>query len=172
MITLILDGYNLIRRNDKQLMVKADKDMGRTQLLKALYAHYENKNCLVIVVFDALYSDNRVIEESTLGILKVIYTKFAQTADELIIELASKERSNAIVVSSDKGILKAVKQFGCGIMESDVFLNKLYFESRLNVDAFGKEDEVIKKSIHPDKKGPRKKKPKAERRALSKFSKI
>ena len=126
-----------------------------------------------MVVFDGTKSDNRSVEELHQDNMEVYFSKFGQTADELIIEMAKQKGLEALVVSSDQGIIKAIKSYGCAAISSDEFLQRLHFAKNVeSASDFNRDEEEPQRRIHTEKKGPKKKRPRAERRALSKLSKI
>lgn len=171
-LVILIDGYNVIRRNQPFGEVVRDNDLGRGHFLRQVFDYCQTRECQVIVVFDGTYSDNRQVEEYNKENLKVLFSAFGQTADELIVSLATKY-TGCVVVTSDTGIIQSVKRLGCGTLSSDDFLLRMNSDVSFKDDVYDKRDaDYVSRRISTDKKGPRKKKPKSERKAISKLSKF
>ena len=177
---LIIDGYNLIRNSHALLKAEyRSLEKGRLALMKQL-AHYRaQKGYPITVVFDAALTDNTWIEEDRLAGIQIFYSEHGQTADEIVISLARQKKEAALVVSSDREIMRAARSAGSGVLTSEEFVRILH-RSHHEIDTGGtapmKADPIIRtpynKKRITQKKGPSKRLPKAKRQALAKIKNI
>jgi predicted RNA-binding protein with PIN domain len=101
---VIVDGHNFIFN-----FFKADKLCNenlmylRGKLISDLTWYKNQKNCDMVVVFDARNSDNLDRSIQIVDDIKVIYSRKNETADDVIEELACKETGygRIFVVTSD-----------------------------------------------------------------------
>jgi predicted RNA-binding protein with PIN domain len=176
MAHIVIDGYNLIRTSPSLSQVEANNfQAGRNTLIVKLAQYKKLKGHKITVVFDATFTDNLSVEEARVAGIKILFSKGGQTADEIIIEMAREKRGELIVVSSDKEILHTARACGCGIFEAQDFIQRIN-EAALMEASFEEKEQEIKKPVHKrwitKKKGPSKRLPKAQRRALSKMGEI
>lgn len=101
---VIVDGHNFIFN-----FFKADKLSNenlmylREKLISDLTWYKNQKNCDMVVVFDARNSDNLNRSIQIVDDIKVIYSRKNETADDVIEELAGKETGygRIFVITSD-----------------------------------------------------------------------
>jgi hypothetical protein len=101
---LIVDGHNYIFNFNVLGKIKnTDIENLKDRLISDLSAYGSQKECSIIVVFDAKGGSNRVRGIQTVDNIKVIHSREGETADTVIEELAKKwsgERK-VFVVTSD-----------------------------------------------------------------------
>lgn len=180
MAHILIDGYNLIRQSPNLSIKDAQSlEKGRNALVRQLAAYKNLKGHQITVVFDAQFTDNLEIEEFSQAGIHLMFSEAHQTADDVIIQMVERDRSQLIVVSSDNKILQAAKSSGAAYLNSPEFEKKL--EEALFLDSVGanhdspfpkdREEEArpIHKRFATAKKGPSKRLPKAKRRAMAKL---
>ncbi len=101
---VIVDGHNFIFNLLKGTKPSSEKLAYLREKLVADLDWYKNqKNCDMVVVFDARNSDNPSRSIQVVDGVKVIYSKKNETADDIIEELAGMETGylRKFVVTSD-----------------------------------------------------------------------
>ena len=101
---VIVDGHNFIFNLLKGAKTSSEKLAYLREKLIADLDWYKNqKNCDMVVVFDARNSDNPSRNIQTVDGVKVIYSRKNETADDIIEELAGMETGyrRKFVVTSD-----------------------------------------------------------------------
>lgn len=101
---LIVDGHNYIFNLYHSGKIKnTDIENLKDRLISDLSAYGSQKECSIIVVFDAKGGSNRVRGIQTVDNIKVIHSREGETADTVIEELAKKWSSErkVFVVTSD-----------------------------------------------------------------------
>ncbi|RPI36363.1 MAG: hypothetical protein EHM54_05905 [Nitrospiraceae bacterium] len=106
MSSIIIDGYNLIGIEHKDL------NRQREKLILRLIEYKKIKGHEITVVFDGWKSGSGKEEQSTTGGVRVIYSRLAEKADAVIKRIISKERKEWIVISSDREIMSHA--WACG----------------------------------------------------------
>ena len=101
---LIVDGHNYIFYFSRMSRLKnSDIENLKDRLISDLSAYRSQKDCSIIVVFDAKGGSSRVRGIQTVDNIEVIHSREGETADTVIEELAKKwsgERK-VFVVTSD-----------------------------------------------------------------------
>ncbi len=141
---LIVDGYNVIRSGSRYAPIKLPDytddtfNQARERLINDVI-DFAGSTHEAIVVFDAADNAYAVQESDTsIGSVRVLFTRRGQSADRLIEKLAfdAKERHiETLVVSSDAGIQDAV--FGGGV-------------DRMSAEGFCQEMELHRHEVHED----------------------
>lgn len=101
---VIVDGHNFIFSILKGARPSNEKlTYFRERLIADLDLYKNQKNCDMVVVFDARNSDNPSRSIQTIDGVKVIYSRKNETADDIIEELAGMETGyrRTFVVTSD-----------------------------------------------------------------------
>jgi predicted RNA-binding protein with PIN domain len=101
---LVVDGHNYIFNFYRAGKLKrSDIESLKDRLISDLSAYGSQKDCAIIVVFDAKGSSNRIRGIQTVDNIKVIHSKKGETADTVIEELAKKwsDQRKVFVVTSD-----------------------------------------------------------------------
>lgn len=141
---LIVDGYNVLRSGSRYARITFPDytddtfNQARERLINDV-VNVAGQHTDAVVVFDA--ADNAYAakeSDTTVGAIRVIFTRRGQSADRLIEKLAfdAKERGvETMVVTSDAGIQDAV--FGGGV-------------DRMSAEGFCQEVELHLKEVHED----------------------
>lgn len=95
---IIIDGYNIIGVFHK------DMEKARDGLIDLLIDYKKIKSHDITVVFDGYKSGSGVEGVAVRGGIKIIYSRLAERADDVIKRIITKERKEWIVVSSDRDI--------------------------------------------------------------------
>ncbi len=130
-VHIIIDGYNLIRRSARlSALDQQDLEAGRETLVDMLAAYKKFKAHRITVVFDgtraAAFSPQRDRHKG----ISILFSRNGETADDVIIKMARKEGSKAVVVSSDRQIIQAASAAGAATVGAG------QFEDRLAMAAF------------------------------------
>ncbi len=112
----IIDGYNLLF----YLFEGEELEQDRHKLLSTLNGLAKAASLELIVVFDS-HSIDLGVGRERFDALEVLYSDLNQTADEHILELLSHKPKRATVVSSDKTLLRNVKDLGVKTKEIGPF---------------------------------------------------
>lgn len=166
-ISLIVDGYNLIRQSPElRRYEKEDLARGREMLLKKLLSYQRLKKRSITVVFDGWEEGGLRENRDRCGGIDVIYSQRGEKADQVITRLARTRGHGAIVVTSDRELGYACAQEGCSVVTSQEF------DARLALADYSRQkpgatEEQAESSSGPfrgtKKKGPSRRLPKAKR---------
>jgi len=152
-IHLIIDGYNLIRQSPWLSLLDArDLEEGREALMQCLADYRRSRSRhKVTVVFDG-WQDGGVRESRDLhqGI-GVIYSRRGERADEVIKRLLARERSRAVLVSSDRELQNYAEGVGATWVAAHEFETQ-YLQKALGGGE--REDDAAPGPRGPGKKGP------------------
>ena len=110
---ILVDGYNVIKNNAMFKYVE-DKNQAeaRRLLIKQLSNRYRNTTDRVTVVFDGKDSKEQTSYQEH---VRVIYSRYEETADMVIVRLAEEanKQGNEVILYSDDGEVKYnVKKHG------------------------------------------------------------
>lgn len=97
MASIIIDGYNLIGTQHRDLEAE------RQRLLGLLAEYKKNKDHSIIVVFDGWKNGGPTETRTISGGVEVIYSRLGERADTVIKRLITGDRRH-IVVTSDREI--------------------------------------------------------------------
>lgn len=169
---IIVDGYNLIRQSPA-LLAREREDLarGREALIARLAAYRRLKPHRITVVFDGGKAPAFSPPRDRLQGIAVIYSRSGETADSVILRLAARERERALVVSSDRTVMRLAAESGAAAVDSPEF------EARMNLAAAldGAEpegDAEAERRISTRKKGAGRKLPRRQRRIGRKAAKL
>jgi predicted RNA-binding protein with PIN domain len=168
---LIIDGYNLIRQSPFfQEMDARELELGREALLAALADYRQARpRHKITVVFDGwLGGDLKESRDRRAG-LAIVYSRRGERADEVIKRLLEKERSRAVVVSSDREL----QEFAMKV--SAAWISAPEFEmSHLRGTGSGppEDDDETSSGPGPQKKGPAHRAPKRQRQRRQRLKKL
>lgn len=110
--TVLVDGYNLIRRDPVLAAIeRRGLQAARDALLARMLSSYNLRTCDVTVVFDG---QGPAETTEGWGKVKVIYSRSGQTADEVIARLSAtaKDPSQVVVLSDDRSVRDSVTRVG------------------------------------------------------------
>ncbi|WP_456432350.1 NYN domain-containing protein [Thermosulfuriphilus sp.] len=166
-IHIIVDGYNLIRQSPQLRAAEAEAiESGREALLELLWRYKKVKGHQITVVFDAWGSPEAKRQRQIIRGIRVIYSRAGERADEVIKEMAKRERERAVVVTSDREIRQYAERFGAASISSPEFEARLEMAIYFDLKGLEEEDEGLS---HP----PRGKKlPKKQRRQQARLRKL
>lgn len=106
---VIIDGYNVIGAEGGMHGVLEHK---RNWLIKQVAAYRQIKKFAMAIVFDGWQTGSgKETEESREG-LRIVYSRYGEKADALIIRMAREKGSGCVVVTSDREITSAIERFG------------------------------------------------------------
>ena len=171
---LVIDGYNLIRSSPSLSRQESHGlEEGREALLTRLSAYKKIKPRPITVVFDAAESFHLSTTKEQVRGIKVTYSPAGKTADQIIIKMARRLGSQALVVTSDRPLAQAVEAAGATAVSSSDFEDRMemafYLESKGMMD---EEDEETEGCLSTRKKGPSRRRPKTARHREAKLKKI
>lgn len=174
-IHIIIDGYNLIKQSPVlSRLDHMDIQKGRDELISRLAAYKKVKKHGITVVFDGCKGGGIRQERTRDRGIDIVFSKKGEEADEVIKRVVKVAREKMVVVTSDRQIVDFSERQGASVIPSGEF------EMRMEMAVFAKEkgyddesdDEPINEVIHTQKKGPSKKLPKSQRRAMIKIKKL
>lgn len=129
MLHFIVDGYNLIKRNNqlKKLELKSARQKS-IEILQKIQGNLSSRNKITIV-FDGI---DKVYSSVSQTSVKVVFSR-QEDADTLIKRMVEKESypSRIVVVTADKAIIYYIKRRGARAMEPEKFLKKFLREKPL-----------------------------------------
>jgi len=117
--SLIIDGYNLIGIQHRDLRNK------REELIQQLIAYKKLKGHDITVVFDGWKTGSHREEDAVTGGIRVIYSRLGDRADDVIRKIISQERKEWIVITSDRAIAAHAWTEGSVPVSSDDFRQRL-----------------------------------------------
>lgn len=124
---IIVDGYNLIAFDQG---LRGDLERKRNWLAQQLASYQRLKGFAVTVVFDAWNTPSSDRGREPRHGINVLYSRFGEKADDVVVRLARAKGSSCVVVSSDREVQKAVEKFGAVAIRSCEFADILYSLSR------------------------------------------
>jgi len=119
---IFVDGYNFIGR---QRGLRGDIPAKRSRLIADLVRYHQIKGVPVTVVFDAGRSVYAYEHEERMGGISIIFAGREETADDVLIRLASHLGTESVVVSSDRAVQEGVRASGGRAVYSGDFETKL-----------------------------------------------
>jgi len=170
---LIIDGYNLIRSSPGLSREEAKGlEEGRAALIERLAAYRRIKPWPITVVFDAAEGPGLGEKTEQVRGIKIVYSPAGRTADQVIIRKARKKGSQALVVTSDQALARAVEAAGAAALSSPEFEARMEMAHYFETKGAGAEEEDFAPSLSTRKKGPSRRPPRALRRKKARLNKI
>lgn len=161
---LIIDGYNVIGAERGMQGALENK---RNWLIKQVAAYRKIKNFAIAIVFDGWQTGSgRETEEKREG-LRIIFSRYGEKADALIIRMARQKGSGCVVVTSDREISSAIERFGAVAIAAPDFNEILHSVDQPSGEEFC-DDEVAPRA----KKGNARQLSKSERNRQDKLKKL
>lgn len=170
-IHLIIDGYNLIRQSPYLQEIDArELEAGREALLEGLAAYRQARSQhKITVVFDGWIGGDLKESRDRRSGLAIIYSRRGERADEVIKRLLERERSRAVVVSSDRELQDYATRVGAAWISSPEFeMSHL----RTAAAGFPEADEEASSGPGTQKKGPSHRAPKRQRQRQQRLKKL
>jgi predicted RNA-binding protein with PIN domain len=132
---IIIDGYNFMwASNPFRDEAIGNLETGRNELLKWLSQQETLRNFEVTVVFDAHHTESSHPTQMSHQFIRILFSSGGQTADDLIRELAAELGPSAIVISSDREVMRNAEKKGCGVLGSREFQNVVEHPENFAVD--------------------------------------
>ena len=169
---LLIDGYNLIRQSAALGPVdRRDITAGREALLKRLAAYRRLKPHAMTVVFDGAGAPEATPERDRVMGVRVVFSRHGETADAVIARMARHEGERALVVTSDRGLARAVESAGATVLDALEFEARVAMAVTLGGDEAPRDDDPVRR-VSTRKKGEGRRLPKRQRQAMKKASKL
>lgn len=172
-IHIIIDGYNLIRQSPELgALDRQDLQLGRDALVEILAAYKKLKPHKITVVFDGTAGPSLYGHRDRAKGIDIRFSHGGESADDVIRQMARREGSKALVVSSDREVMDAAESVGATAMGSAAFEDKIAMARYLGMK--GGQEEVESRGWVPTtrKKGPSRRLPKRRRRARARVEKL
>ena len=169
---IIIDGYNLIRQSNMFCTYDhEDIQLGRDMLLDALAVYKRLRSHKITVVFDGSNAPFFSQQKDRVKGINIKFSRDRESADSVIKKMTAREREKALVVSSDRDVVKFAASQGSATISSQAFDKKLFSEVSDHDDRKEGADEGARKP-YTKKKGPRKRLSKKERQNRIKIKKL
>lgn len=162
---LILDGYNLI---GAERGMRGALEHKRNWLVQQVEAYQKLKHFSITLVFDGWQTGaGKQTEEKRAGV-RVIFSRYGEKADAVVIRIAREKGSGCVVVTSDREIRNAVERFGAVAIYAEEFNQILRCVDQPCADESADEDDFSTQS----KKGNPRQLSKSERNRHDKLKKL
>lgn len=169
-VHLVIDGYNLTGVMAISAQTTADLEGVRDELIKRLQAYKRLKGHRITVVFDGKRSGSLSRAKMHQGGIEVIFSKDGEEADQILREMAKKERHGITIVTSDRAVASFAEAQDAVTIPSDEFDAILSLAIYSDMKGVGDEDE---EDDAPTKKSGNPRKPsKQERKRLQRIKKL
>jgi len=171
-IHIIIDGYNLIRQSQTFSMIDLqDMQLGREALIDALAEYRKVKGHRITVVFDGTSAVGLGRYHDRVKGVEIQFSRGGETADAVIKKMAAAQREKALVVSSDREIVKFSASARAATISSREFESKLALNVPMHMP-FPDENDDAGWIPTTKKKGPSRRLSKKDRQRRIKISKL
>jgi hypothetical protein len=171
-VHIIIDGYNLIRQSHRlSALDRQELQLGREALLETLAAYKQKSPHKITVVFDGARAPDIMYSSERIQGIEVTYSHQGESADSVIKQMAARKKEKALVVSSDRDIIRYVSARGAATIASLEFEHKID-EALYGDKALSGADDEGGWTPTTRKKGPGRRPPKKERRNMQKINKL
>ena len=171
-IHIIVDGYNLIRQSKSfRHFDQQSLELGRDALINSLAEYKRLKSHKITVVFDGAQAPFPAPSREQVKGIRILFSRRGQSADGVIIGMARAEREKALVVSSDREVVRSSEAFGAATISAQNFENKLFLAAEMGEINPDRDDPGGWKPT-TKKKGPSRRLPKRKRRNRNKIKKL
>ncbi|MEJ2639354.1 MAG: NYN domain-containing protein [Desulfosarcinaceae bacterium] len=170
---LIIDGYNLIRQSDWLGDIdRRSLQRGREALISTLVRYKKLRGHRITVVFDGGQAPSFGDRRDQRGGIEIRFSRQGELADAVIKRMCTRERGQALVVTSDTEIVRYAEARGAATIASPAFEEKLMMAEYM--DASGEAPEEAEAGWRPTtrKKGPARRRSKRQRRNRLKTRKL
>jgi len=116
---LLIDGFNVIRRDSHLSGVEQKNFYGAQELLIERMSHYRRgTQNRVTVVFDGRKGPNEYRSRTEKLDVQVIYSSQGETADEVIVDIVEhlQEKSGTLVVTADRDLAHSCRTLGVDVI--------------------------------------------------------
>jgi predicted RNA-binding protein with PIN domain len=170
---IIIDGYNFIRNSPElKELDRQDIQLGREALIDLLATYKKVKPHKITVVFDGVDMPGHYPQRDRLKGITIKYSRTGESADKVIIRMAAHEKERALVVSSDKEIIRSVTANRAAAITSPEFADKLWMANIGSNNSDEREVSSNRPSKSTQKKGPSRRLSKRQRRTRGKIRKL
>ena len=171
-IHIIIDGYNLIRQSGYLSNLDLqDIQFGRDALIDMLASYKKIKAHRITVVFDGTRAPRFSQQRDRQKGIDIVFSHNGESADAVIKKMARREKQQALVVSSDRDIVRSALTSGATTISAPEFEDKLTMAAHMDGSV---SDQDMHDGWKPTtkKKGPRKRLPKRQRQNRAKVNKL
>jgi uncharacterized protein len=121
---LLVDGFNLIRRDPELSGIEQRNFYGAQNLLVERLAQYRRGTShRVTVVFDGHHGPNAFRSRGLKNGIEIVYSSQGETADEVIKELAARgPRDSTLVATADRDLAHSCRTLGVVVVEPEQVL--------------------------------------------------
>jgi len=165
---LLIDGYNLMHASS-DFLAAWDKGAGREALAAALKLYRGQKKHHITLVFDG-GPDPEPTRASLSGV-PVVFAGTRRSADDLIAEMACRQGAGLTVITDDRELAGRCRRHGSEVIGSREFA-PLLLEAVMGSGPEGLEEEDEGWDFSTRKKGPSRRLPKSQRRALRRRARL
>ena len=170
---IIVDGYNLIRQSRRLSAIEqVDLQAGREALVTALAAYRKVKSFSVTVVFDGADAMAGLPKRDRTKGIRMEYSRSGELADDVIKRIVSREKANALVVSSDMEIVSHAHSNGAATISSTEFDQRLEMAQYADLKGADIDAPDAGSKATTKKKGASRRLPKRKRRMNKVISKL
>lgn len=111
--TIIVDGYNVIRRDAGLARLEARSlELARDVLIDRLNAHPSLRADQITLVFDAARGDRDFQQVERKGRVRIVYSRRGETADEVIKRLVEAASGEVRVITNDRELREHASRHG------------------------------------------------------------
>jgi predicted RNA-binding protein with PIN domain len=122
MVRWLIDGYNVIRSDpDLRAQEATSLEAGRRALIHLVAALARRSRDEFTVVFDGARGNDLM---PATGRVTVVFSRAPETADDVVIRLAGRLRTAAVVVTSDRRITHAAARARAGVIDAPTFAER------------------------------------------------
>ncbi|HEX2500609.1 MAG TPA: NYN domain-containing protein [Methylomirabilota bacterium] len=118
-VPVIVDGYNLLYARGE-----APAAESRARLVADLVGWARRRNRRVVLVFDAWAGGTREARSEPHGPVTVWFTRAGERADAFIVRWVG-ERSEAVVITSDRAVQQGARRRGAAVLDAESFAARL-----------------------------------------------
>jgi predicted RNA-binding protein with PIN domain len=171
---IIIDGYNLIRQSHAlSEFDRQEIQLGREALLEALATYKRIKGHRITVVFDGTNAPSFTSAKDRFKGINIVFSRKEELADAVIKRMAKKEKEKALIVTSDRDVIKFAEAQGAASIHSPMFEQKMAMASSMDVKGLDMEDDGMGGWVpSTKKKGPRRRLSKKDRHSRIKIRKL
>ena len=148
-----------------------DIQIGRETLIETLAVYKRVKGHKITIVFDGANAPFFSQKRDRIKGIRVRFSRRGQLADDVIKNMAAREKEKALVVSSDLNVANWASSQGCATISSSEFEDKIALAVYLDCKGIDREDHGGWVPT-TKKRGPRRRLPKKKRRSRAKIQKL
>lgn len=161
---VIIDGYNVIGAEHG---LQGGLEHKRNRLIQQVAGYQKLKKFTITIIFDGWQTGSGMETEEKRQGLRIIYSRYGEKADAVIVRIAREKGSGCVVVTSDREIRNAVERFGAVGIAASEFIEILRSMEQPFEDLFD-DDETEQRA----KKGNPRQLSKSERNRQDKLKKL